>query len=171
MCHNLFLRAVLQVGLVYCFLQVWRHLGIYEVFKDRLGSNSERIFLLISGVRPEHQTTFVSLEWRLAVEVCVLPWPLIGVSRIFYGTQPSILTESLGSGCWCFWTSAVHHHTWENGNSLICVLLWADCGFLNSFFINLQTVQISLISLRIVLVRDLGSFQTLLMLWFMLASQ
>ena len=43
-CHNLFIRAVLQLGLVYWFLQVWRHLGIYELFNDCLGSNPERIF-------------------------------------------------------------------------------------------------------------------------------
>ena len=43
-CHNLFIRAVLQVSLVYWFLQVWRHFGIYELVDDCLGSNSERIF-------------------------------------------------------------------------------------------------------------------------------
>ena len=44
MCHNLFIRAVLQMGLVYWFLQVWRHFGINELVNDCLGSNSERIF-------------------------------------------------------------------------------------------------------------------------------
>ena len=43
-CHNLFIRAVLLVGLVNWFHQVWRHLGIYEVFNDCLGTNSEGTF-------------------------------------------------------------------------------------------------------------------------------
>ena len=94
------------------------------------------------------KSTSGSLDWKLVVEIYVLPYPLTGVSRIFYGTQLEFLSDSLGSGCRCFSTSAAHHHAWESGNSLFCLLLWADCGFLNSFGIDLQTVQTSLISHR-----------------------
>ena len=43
-CHNLFIHAVLQVGLIYGLLQVWRHFGIYELFNDGMGSYSECVF-------------------------------------------------------------------------------------------------------------------------------
>ena len=33
-CDNLFIRAILQRGLVYCYIQVWWHFGKYELFDD-----------------------------------------------------------------------------------------------------------------------------------------
>ena len=42
--HNLFIRAILQVRLVYRFFQVGRHFGIDELLDDRLSGNSECVF-------------------------------------------------------------------------------------------------------------------------------
>ena len=39
--HNLFIRAILQVRLVYSFLQVGRHFGMDKLIDDRLSGNSE----------------------------------------------------------------------------------------------------------------------------------
>ena len=38
-----------------------------------------------------------------------------------------------------------HHRAWEIGSSLSCLLPSADCGFSNSFGIDLQRVRISMI--------------------------
>ena len=73
--HNLFIRAVLQVGLVYWFLQVWRHFGIYELVNDCLGSNSERIFCqFLEFVKKSNNFWFTGLKtscWKLCFAVAI----------------------------------------------------------------------------------------------------
>ena len=75
MCHNLFIRVVLQVGLVYWFLQVWRHFGIYELVNDCLGSNSERIFCqFLEFVQKSINFWFTGLNtscWNLCFAVAI----------------------------------------------------------------------------------------------------
>ena len=72
--------------------------------------------------------------------------PLTGFLRISYGTQSRFLQNSFCWGCWCFWTSAEHHHASGSGNSVFCSLPWVDYQFSDLFGTDLQTIQVFLIS-------------------------
>ena len=44
MCHNLFIRALIQVSLVSWFFQAWRHFSVNELFNDRLNATPKASF-------------------------------------------------------------------------------------------------------------------------------
>ena len=54
-------------------------------------------FLLVSEARLENHLSSGWLDWRPVAKICVLLYPLTGVSRNFYGTQSKVLATSL---CW-----------------------------------------------------------------------
>ena len=93
-------------------------------------------------------------RWNLCFAV-----PLTGVLRTFYGTQSGFLPKFLCWVCWCFWTSAKHHHAWEIGNSVFCLLPWVGCDFLDFFGQSFKKFQFFSIKSRCCCNEGLGQFR------------
>ena len=92
------------------------------------------------------QFTSGSLDWKLVVGICVSPSLLTGAWRIFCGTESGSLPCS---PCWRWWSFQMfgaHHHAWESGRCLSCLLLWAYCDYKTSFGKDVETIQASLTS-------------------------
>ena len=97
----------------------------------------------------------------LKTEICVSPELLTG---------SEFLLNSLGSGCWFYSTSATHHH-WKIESSLSCCFHLDGRGFWDVWKRwNSSNFSVSSSKVGIVVVRDLGSIEILLTLFFKLAE-